>query len=225
MSNSNKNVVLEFYEEVINNKKVDKFNNYFSEDYVFHASPYVGLGMNTDDSEPGKVKVQMLADGGPAAEKLKIGDEIVGIADGERQTDSIEEISQGLFWGQGKLGTTLTMTVIRDGEKIEVELMRDKIEGLDISMAQMGEVWKNSIANDILDRKTEVLFIVEDDDIVMVHDRNSGTIADYDRAAIWDRSFVYKLKDGKIVEAWGVGPGVQYFTQLGFKIEPPEKKK
>lgn len=223
MSKSNKEINIEFVEEVLNKKKIDKFNDYYSKDCVFHVSPYIGLGFNSGDNGEGKLIINSIAKGGPASSKLKVGDEIVAASTETRKLESFEDLEQGLsFITQGKKGIPIVLTIIRNGEKMDVEIVRDKIEGFDLTWDDVGDSFKHSVANDIQDGKTEILHIVEEGDMVCVYDRTSGTVADFNREAVWDTCRILKFKDGKIIESWSVGPNLSYYTQLGYKVEPPQ---
>ena len=222
MSKSNKEIILGLL-KAEDEKQVNKMGDYISDDYVFHVSPYVGLGFNIDDSEEGKLKVKGLAKGSPAEKALKNGDEIVGMADELHSTQSVEELRKGLGgWGQGEIGTPITVTVIRDGEKMDLELTRAKIEGLDLHYAEFKDTWNHNLLTAVDNQKTELLHYFEDGDMVMYFARTSGTVNEFGRSAIWEYATAARIKDGKLVEAWSVGPGLEYYTQLGFKIEPPK---
>ena len=223
MSKSNKEIILGLM-KAEDEKQVDKWVEYISEDYVYHVSPYVGLGFNIDDSEEGKLKVIYLAKCSPAEKALQIGDEIVGMVDELHSTQSVEELRKGIMggWGQGEIGTPITVTVIRDGAKMDLELTRAKIEGLDIHYAKQKDIWQHNLLTAVDNQKSELLHYFEDGDMVMFYTRISGTVNEFGRSAIWEEAMVARIKDGKLVEAWSVGPGLAYYTQLGFKIEPPK---
>ncbi len=222
MGKSKKEIILGLM-EADDKKQVDKVGDFISEDYVFHVAPYVGLGFNMDESEKGKLIVISLAKGSPAEKALKIGDEIVGMADELHSTQSVEELRKGMGgWGQGKIGTPITVTVMRDGAKIDLELTRAKIEGFDLPYSKLKNIWEHDMLTAVDNQKTELLHFFEDGDMVMYFARISGTINEFGRTAIWEYATVARIKNGKIVEAWSVGPGLEYYTQLGFKIEPPK---
>lgn len=209
--------------KVEDEKQADKLGDFISEDYVFHVAPYVGLGFNIDDSEEGKLKVMGLAKGSPAERALKIGDEIVGMVDELHSTQSVEELRKGMSgWGQGEIGKPITVTVMRDGEKMDLELTRAKIEGFDLHYAEFKDAWEHNLLTAVDNQKTELLHYFEDGDMVMYFARTSGKVNEFGRTAIWEFATTARIKDGKLVEAWSVGPGLEYYTQLGFKIEPPK---
>lgn len=222
MSKSYKEIVLG-YLKADDEKQVHQMGEFFSEDYVVHVSPYVGLGFTIDDSEEDKLKVKGLAKSSPAEKNLKFGDEIVGMADELHSTQSVEELRKGMEgWGQGEIGTPITVTVIRDGTKLDLELTRAKIEGLDLHYAEFKDAWEHNLLTAVDNQKTELLHYFENGDMVMYFARTSGTVNEFGRSAIWEYAVVARIKDGKFVESWSVGPGLGYYTQLGFKIEPPK---
>ena len=63
--------------------------------------------------------------------------------------------------------------------------------------------------------------LVEEGDLVAVYLTNVGTNADYQRQAVWDEYDIYRLQDGKIVDAWGLEDIFSQSKQLGYLIQPP----
>jgi C-terminal processing protease CtpA/Prc len=109
---------------VSNQKRLDLLPKYFSEKFIGHGTPYVGIGAMNDDSSGNKVVVQEVYKGGPAEGKLMVGDEIIRVYDGEHSWNTYEELRHGGLWGQGIIGTPLTVWVRRDNAEHELHLTR-----------------------------------------------------------------------------------------------------
>jgi len=80
MSKTNKEIVQGFFDQVINQKRMELWDDYISKDYVSHAAPYIGMGLSTQTSE-GKMIISSIAPGAPAEGRLQVGDEIIRIED------------------------------------------------------------------------------------------------------------------------------------------------
>ena len=48
--NSNAEIVQEVIERVVNQKRIDAWDQYFSQDYIARGAPYVGMGFSVDSS-------------------------------------------------------------------------------------------------------------------------------------------------------------------------------
>lgn len=220
MGKANKEIVKEFYDVVINGKNMDAFYEYFREDCTFKIAPYVGIGFSWDTSSSDKIKVTSIAKGGPAEGKLQVGDEIVAAEDNTGKWDSFEELKE-IGWGQGKIGTPVKVTIQRDGEQVKAEFTRERIEGFDLTLADVIDNWKHFLTVECPDAKDEIIHIIEEGDLVGVYSIATGTHTEFNRQAIWGEHGFYRLRDGKIVESWGTGPAIEYYTQLGYKVERP----
>jgi hypothetical protein len=100
MTQTNSSIVRGFFDEVINERRLDLLPKYFSEEYVGHGTPYVGIGVAPDYSRGEKVTVKLVNPGGPSEGKLMVGDEILRVSDGERTWETFEELRQSA-WGPG----------------------------------------------------------------------------------------------------------------------------
>ena len=127
---SNKQIFREYIERVFNPQNFDLGYDYFSEECIFHTPPYVGLGIQVDDTIGDKVIIQEVTPHGPAAEHLQKGDEVIRVSDEAGIRETFEQISQGT-WGQGKIATPITVTVRRGDETFDFTFSRGRIEGFD----------------------------------------------------------------------------------------------
>jgi hypothetical protein len=57
MSRTNKEIVLEYYAEVINGKKLDRLDDFFSEAYIAHSPTFIGSGLKLDDTSGDKLMI------------------------------------------------------------------------------------------------------------------------------------------------------------------------
>lgn len=220
MRKSNKEIVLEFIDVVENQKVLNDFTEYMSEDYVGHSAPYIGLGFNIDTTSSDSIKINSIAEGGPSDGYLQIGDELLAAEDDTRKWETIDDLKTAV-WGQGKIGTSVKLAIRRDGEEMEIELARKKVGGFDFPFSEIIDNWKHFLTVECPDRKEDVVHAVEEGDLVMIYSIVTGTLKEFDHHAIWSICSVFRLRDGKITEGWGVGPDISYYTQLGFKIERP----
>jgi predicted SnoaL-like aldol condensation-catalyzing enzyme len=218
MSRTNKEVVLGFIEEVINQKRLDRFNEYFALESVFHSGSYVGLGINGDDTSGEKIVLNEIAPGGPADGKLRLGDELVQVQDELRTWDTFDEIRASV-WAWGVIGSPLTVRVRRDDQIVDVQLRRGILQGWAVPINK--ELFQQFLLVDWPDLKQTVECILEEGDQVMVYLTNMGTHSQYRRQAVWCEFDLYRLRDGKIVEAWGVEDGLRQLKQLGYRIDLP----
>src|SRR4030042_2187698 len=108
MTQTNSSIIHGYIDEVSNQKHLNLLPKYFSENFVGHGTPYVGMGVMTDDSSGVKVIITVVYPGSPAEGKLMAGDEILRAFDGERTWKTFDELRQGM-WGQGALGTSITL--------------------------------------------------------------------------------------------------------------------
>ncbi|UCH59393.1 MAG: PDZ domain-containing protein [Anaerolineales bacterium] len=222
MGKSNKEIVLEFIELCVNEKNLDAITDYVSQDYVYRNPPYVGMGINVDRNLPDKIVILSVKAGGPSDGKLQVGDELLAAEDETDKWETLEALKETSSWGHGKIGTTVKLKIRRDGKEMEVEVTRSKIEGFDVPFNIVIDAFKHYHTVDCPDHKEEVMHIVAEGDIVMTYSQIEGTVTEFDRQAVWTSSTVWRLADGKITEAWGVGPELSYYYQLGYKIERPD---
>lgn len=88
---------------------------------------YCGIGARvTQDMNTGIISIVTPFEGSPAAEAGIVPDDIIYAIEGEPVTG--EDLSEVVAKMKGKEGTTVTLTLVRDGEEMEVEVERRKIE-------------------------------------------------------------------------------------------------
>lgn len=219
MSTTNIQIVQEFIEEVFNRKHFERAFEYCTEDCLFHLAPYVGLGAGFDERS-GKLIVVDIASNGPATGKLQAGDVLVRVTEGAKTWESFQEL-KGTSWGQGALGTTITVTVNRGGTLMEIPIVRGRVEGFDMLLSKSLDRWKYYSLKYWPDSRTEIQIIFGEGDYVACYSINSGTNQEYNRSAVWADFSIYRVKHGKIVEYWGVEDSFAQMKQLGYQITEP----
>jgi hypothetical protein len=219
MTQTNSSILRGFLDEVVNQRRLDLLPKYLGEEYVGHSTPYVGVGIAPDYSSGTKVTVQVVDPGGPAEGKLMVGDEILRVSDGERTWETFDELRQPT-WGQGVLGTSLTMWVRREEVEHEISLARGLVPGFEIPYHALEpgirEWWK-----DWPDLETRLVKVIEAGDLVAYHAENQGNSARYGRAAVWAEFGFVRVQHGKITDWWMAEDTFSQFKQLGYTIEEP----
>ena len=220
MSQKNTQIVRNFIEEVFNRKHYDRAFDFCSQDCVIHSPPYVGLGLQLDSRSVERVIISDVAPNGPCSGKLFEKDEIIRAKDAENTWESYQDLKSG-FWGLGVLDTSISVTVMRDGKLLEIPLTRGRVEVFDAKLSSQIEIWKDYIPKYWPDINSEIKMIIGEADLVAVYAINSGTSLEYHHSAVWDSCDFYRLRDGKIIEMWGVENSNSEFTQMGYQITPP----
>jgi ketosteroid isomerase-like protein len=224
MSGSNISILQGYFDEVNNQKHLDLIPKYFSEKFVGHSSPYVGMGLMYDDTSGDKIVIKTINPGAPADGKLMVGDEIVRAQDGDRVWSSYDELRMGGIWGQGAMGTPVTVWVRRGDAELEVTLMRGMVRGFEypynMIKTGMGEFFK-----EFPDLKTRLVSAIESGDMVAYHIENQGHNVRYGRSAVWSEFGFMRIQDGKITDWWSSDDSVPQFRQLGFTILEPKPVK
>lgn len=220
MSNSNIQTVREFIEVVLNQKRFEQAFTYMDRDCVSHSPPYIGIGFNWDSTSGTEIKVIKTSPNGPSDGRLLPGDEIVRVTDGKKTWSTFEELSQSV-WPLGMAGTSITVTVRRDGQLLDVPITRGRVEAFDIKIADQIDVWKESTLKYWPDLVSEIRMIFGSDDLVACHLINSGTSQEFHRFAVWSEYDIFRLRDGRIVEMWGLEDSLQQLMQLGYELKAP----
>ncbi len=214
---SNAEIVRDVLEQVVNQKKIDAWDQYFSQDYVARGAPFIGLGFSRDTSG-NKHKIDAISPGSPAEGKLEVGDELVWVEDEHEHWTSYEEISEGV---QRYRGSRLKVGVRRGAQTLEVELTRGLIRGFDTDSAQAKSDMREFTTNEIPDLRVDIKMTLEDGDAVACLMEYRGTHANYKREAIWREIWLVRLSEGKIVESWPLPDVDAYLRQLGYQQIPP----
>lgn len=223
MTNNNVNVVREYIEQVINQKYFDRMFDFCTQDCVSHSHPYVGLGVNFDDTSGERLILKQVAPGGPADGHLEIGDELIRVRDGEHEWETFHDLRNGL-WAQGVVNTELAMTVRRHGNLLTIPLTRSRIEAFDMRLADESAWFAQYINKFWPDLHCEIRTIFSGDDTVACYMVNSGTQTEYNRSAVWGEIDIFKMRNGKISEMWGVENTYSQLKQLGFQVTEPVRE-
>jgi hypothetical protein len=210
-------IVREVLEEVVNQKKIDAWDEYFSPEYIAHGAPYLGMGFSRDTSGKKHI-INGIAAGSPAEEKLKIGDELVAVANQSERWATFDEIAQGL---ERYRGPKLTLVVRRGSQTLEVELTRGRVPGFDTGCAQAKSEMREFMTSEIPDLRIDVNLTLEDGDMVTCLMEYRGTHAKFRREVIWREIWIARLLEGKIVESWPLPDVDAYLRQLGYQSITP----
>lgn len=222
MENQNIQIVREYVEQIQNGKHFDRLYEYYSEKCVFSGPPYVGLGFIPDDSSGERLVIKSVAPNGPAAGKVQAGDVLLRARDVNGTWEGYEQLQAGLY-GQGKLGTEVTLTLLRAGETREVTLVRGRVESFPSPIADIRDSWQHFLEKEMPDLHTEINQILASGDLVAYFATNTGTSKLYHQSAIWPECNILRLEEGKIVEWWGVEDTLTLWRQLGFRITEPAR--
>lgn len=223
MDNKNIQIVRECIEQINNAKNFDKIYDYYSEECVFYNPPYVGLGFFPDDSSGERLEVKSVAPNSPATDVLQQGDVMLRASDDNASWEGYDQLRTGL-WGQGKLGTEVTLTLMRRGETIEAKIKRGRIDGFNLPIATLHDVWRHFLLDEMPDLKSEIIQIMGSGDLVAFYAANTGTSTIYNQSAVWTECNILRIKDGQIVEWWGVEDTLSEWRQMGFQIREPQKE-
>jgi len=222
MSHKNIRIVREFVDQIFNAKRVDRLHDFFDESCIFNSAPYIGLGFVVDGSSNERLVVSKIAINGPANGLVEVGDELVRATDGQDAWEGYEELRKGLK-GHDQLGSDLKLSVLRAGEVHEINLESGWVTGFNSSLAEMREMWQNMLLQEMPDLYTEIEQIFADRDMVAYFATNSATSESYHRTAVWSECNILRLKNGRIVEWWGIPDLLSQQKQFGFDITaPPE---
>ncbi len=214
---SNAEIVRDVLEQVVNQKKIDAWDQYFGPDYVARGASFIGMGFSRDTSGSKHV-INAISPGSPAEGKLEIGDELAWVEDERQRWAGYEEISEGV---QRYRGSTLKLGVRRGQQTLEVELTRGLIRGFDTDCAQAKSDMQEFMTNEIPDLRVDIKMALEDGDTVACLMEYRGTHATYKREAIWREIWIVRLSEDKIVESWPLPDVDAYLRQLGYQSIPP----
>jgi hypothetical protein len=206
---------------VVNQKHLDLIPKYVSEKFIGHGSPYIGIGITFADTSDDKVIIQIVKPGSPADGKLKVGDEILQIVDGDHTWKTYQELRYGGLWGQGVMGTSFSIWVCRDNAEKEIQLVRGLVPGFEIPY-QMFKADISATFKEWPDVKVRLVHVIEAGEMVMYHAEIQGHNVRYGRSAVWDEFGFARIQDGKIADRWISEDPITMFRQLGYTILEPE---
>lgn len=212
---SNVEIIQDTIEQIVNQKKIELWDHYFSSEYVAHGAPFIGMGFARDTSK-NKHLIQMVFPDSPADGKLEAGDELLWVEDEEKRWSTHEEIEQGLRGRKYKVG------VCRGEQTLEYELSRDYVKGFDTFTAQAKAEMLEFMTKDFPDLRADIKLIFGDGDMVVSLLEYRGTHAKYQKEIVWREAWFARLSDeGKIVEGWPVIDESAFFRHLGYQLIPP----
>jgi len=211
---SNVEIIQDTIEQIVNQKNIDKWDQYFSPDYVSRGAPYIGMGFSRDTSGDRHI-IDMIAPGSPADGKLQLGDELIWVEDEHQRWATYEEIEQGIRGRQYKVG------VRRGDQNFEYELTRDLLRGLDTQTDQAKLDMREFMTKESPDLRATIKLVLADDDMVVTLLEYLGTHAGFERQAVWREAWFVRLSEGKIVEGWPIIDESSFFRHLGYQLVPP----
>lgn len=211
---SNVEIIQDTIEQVVNQKKIDMWDHYFSPDYISRGAPFIGMGFSRDSSG-NKHIITMVAPGSPVDGKLQVGDELLWVEDEHRRWATYEEINQGVRGDKYKVG------VRRDNQALEYELTRDLFRGFDIHNDQARSDMREFMTKEFPDLQATIKLILADGDMVVCLLEYRGTHAKFEREMVWREAWFARLSEGKIVEGWPIIDEFSFFRHLGYQFIPP----
>ena len=214
---SNVEIIQETIEMIVNQKKIDLWDQYFSQDYVSRGAPFIGMGFSRNTSEKKHI-VDMVFSSSPADGKLQVGDEIIWVEDEHQRWASYEEINQGLQGNKYRVG------VRRGDQTLEYDIARDLVKGYDTPTDQAKSEMRAFMTQQFPDLKASIRLILADGDMVVSLLEYRGIHAEFEREAVWREAWFVRLADGKIIEGWPIIDESSFFRHLGYQLIPPSKK-
>jgi predicted ester cyclase len=211
---SNIEIIQDTLEQIVNQKKIDRWDQYFSPDYIVRGSPYIGMGFSRDTSEHKHI-IDRIVPGSPADGKLQVGDELIWIEDEHQRWATFEEIRQGIQGSRYKVG------VQRGDQTLEVELTRELVHGFDTHTGQAKSEMQEFMTDTYPDLRVSLKLILADGELVVSLLEYRGTHAGFGREIVWREAWFTCLSAGKIVESWPVIDLDAYYRQLGYQLIPP----
>ncbi|NIV15211.1 MAG: hypothetical protein GWN62_29345 [Aliifodinibius sp.] len=211
---SNVEIIQDTIEQIVNQKKIDMWDQFFSPDYVARGAPFIGMGFSRDTSG-NKHIIHMVFPGSPADGKLEEGDELLWVEDGNKRWETHKEIEQGLRGRKYKVG------IRRGNQNLEYELTRGLLRGLDTHTDQAKSEMREFMTKQYPDLQAAIKLILGDGDMVVCLLEYCGTHAKFDREVVWREAWFARLFEGKIVEGWPVIDESSFYKHIGYKMIPP----
>lgn len=221
MTRTPRETVIGFFEQILNQRRFDLIDDYFTADTLSHNAPYVGCGLITTEMED-RVVVRLVAPGGPAEGLVQVGDDILEAADAQHTWSGFEALKAGL-WGQGVVGTKVVLQLRRGKELLEATVERGLVPSFDQHFGAVRDAFIHYLEDEARDLTTTVERVVEQGDLVAVYVINRATSSEYERQAVWAECDIFRVAGGKIIESWGVEDGQSWMRQQGFRFLPPEE--
>ena len=211
---SNVAIIQETIEQIVNQKRIDRWDHFFSPDYIARGAPFIGMGFARDTSGNRHV-ITMVFPGGPADGQLRVGDEILWVEDGDRRWATHEEIEEGLR------GSRYTLGVRRGDQTLAVDLAKALIRGLDTPTERAKSEMQAFMTDEFPDLQATIRLILAEGDLVVSLLEYRGTHAGLGREAVWREAWFARLSEGQIVEGWPVIDESAFFRHLGYRLVPP----
>ena len=211
---SNVEIIQDTIEQIVNQKKIDCWDQYFSPDYIARGAPFIGMGFFRESSGNQHI-INMIIPGSPVEGKLQVGDELLWVEDERQRWATYEEIEQGLRGRKYKVG------VRRGNQMLEYNLTKDLLRGFDTHTEQAKSEMREFITKEFPNLYATIQLILADGDMVVCLLEYRGTHATFEREAVWREAWFVRLSEGKIVEGWPVTDLDAYFRQLGYQLTPP----
>ena len=211
---SNVEIIQDTIEQIVNQKKIDCWDQYFSTDYIARGAPFIGMGFFRESSGNQHI-INMIIPGSPVEGKLQVGDELLWVEDERQRWATYEEIEQGLRGRKYKVG------VRRGNQMLEYNLTKDLLRGFDTHTEQAKSEMREFITKEFPNLYATIQLILADGDMVVCLLEYRGTHATFEREAVWREAWFVRLSEGKIVEGWPVTDLDAYFRQLGYQLTPP----
>lgn len=211
---SNVEIIQDTIEQIVNQKNIELWDQFFSPDYIARGAPYIGMGFSRDTSG-NKHIINFVYPDSPADGKLQMGDELLWVEDEHQRWATYEDISLGIQGSKYQVG------VRRGDQTLEYELARDLFRGLDTHTEQAKSEMREFVTNQFPDLTATIKLILSDGDMVVSLLEYRGTHAKFKREAVWREAWFTRLSEGKIVEGWPIIDESSFFRHLGYQLVPP----
>lgn len=195
---------------------INAVKEHMAEDGLFYRPRYIGLGFTYDnDDDLGRMIVETIVPGSPAASVLQVGDEFKSVRGVEVNADNRDS---GNLSFRGAAGEEVAAVIQRGEELIDVSVKRGKIEST-VSKADMIDWMSSRNGEDWGDDSFTLNEIVANQDVAYAW----TTIANTEEATgrMIETHVVTRFQfnaDGKIVAIASLREGRFILEQRGFSI-------
>jgi hypothetical protein len=224
MSTSHKALIRQYF-ELRNarrwNDLLDFIDRNFAEDFVIEIETFVDRGFSVKKADD-KVVVDLYPFGQhPVEGKLKNGDEIIFVQEGERRYETLPEILHG-SWG-GNPQESVHVQARRDGQIFEMEFTPVINKGGDWPYPL--EQWHKDIegAGEWGEQQSELLYIVEEGSRVACFVSHTGCHEKFQRTYAYTQAWIFEFRGGKIARFLEVHNTLAEYIALGYKLTPPDE--